>query len=293
MAGNYYKRSGDRQDGRRIRSIGGFFNFMPFIMSARNDATNYYDDSFEITNAERWFKKQRDDGYKGMGMLHLIIAAYVRCVALFPALNRFVAGRRIYAHNDIEVIMVVKRSMSLEAPETTIKVRFDPSDTVYDVYRKMNRAIEDARSESDGDSADAFAEKFVKMPRFILRILMGIFRILDYFGWLPNKILGMSPFHGSMIITDLGSLGIGPVFHHIYKFGTLPLFISFGAKRRAYEIESTGKVEEKKYIDVRFSIDERIADGHYFAEIFKQMKRYIKEPSLLEIPPEVIKRDIR
>lgn len=84
MANNYKRRAGDRVDGRRLRSLNGFYNFIPFIMPARNDALNYYEESFEITNADRWFRKQRVAGYKGMGMLHLLIAAYVRACAYRP-----------------------------------------------------------------------------------------------------------------------------------------------------------------------------------------------------------------
>ncbi|MFR7758515.1 MAG: hypothetical protein ACLU3G_05430 [Christensenellales bacterium] len=138
MANNYRRRSGDRVDGRRIRSLNGFFNFIPYIMPHRNDACNYYQESFEITNADRWFRQQRLNGYKGIGMLHLFIAAYVRAIAELPALNRFVVGRRVYARNNIEVVLTVKRSLAIDATETTIKVEFDPTDTIFDVYRKMN-----------------------------------------------------------------------------------------------------------------------------------------------------------
>lgn len=291
MAGR--RNSGDRHDGRRLRSLGGFFNLIPFIMPDRNDALVYFDQALEISSAERWFKRQRADGYKGMGMLYLIIAAYVRCVAAFPALNRFVVGRRVYAHEDIVVNMAVKRSLSSEAEETVIKVRFDPSDTVYDVYRKMNKAIEDARAAGDNNDTDSIADKLGKLPKPILRFVMFIIRVLDNIGLLPRKLLDASPFHGSMIITDLGSLGIGPVYHHIYNFGTLPVFISFGAKRKAYEITGEGKAAERRYVDARFAVDERIVDGYCLASAFKLMQQYISEPSLLEIPPEVVKRDVR
>lgn len=104
MANNYKRRAGDRVDGRRLRSLNGFYNFIPFIMPTRNDALNYYEESFEITNADRWFRKQRVAGYKGMGMLHLLIAAYVRACAYLPGLNRFCVGKRIYAREDIEIV---------------------------------------------------------------------------------------------------------------------------------------------------------------------------------------------
>ena len=139
--GNYRRRLGGRADGRRIRTLTGFANFIPYIMPSRCDSLNYYEQSFEITNADRWFRKQRISGYKGIGALHLFIAAYIRAIASLPALNRFVVGRHIYLHNEIEIVMTVKRALTVYATETTIKVAFAPTDTIFDVYNKMNAAI--------------------------------------------------------------------------------------------------------------------------------------------------------
>ena len=292
MANNYKRRAGDRIDGRRLRSLNGFYNFIPFIMPTRNDALNYYEQSFEITNADRWFRKQRVNGYKGIGMLHLLIAAYVRACAYLPGLNRFVVGNRIYAHNDVEIVMAVKRSLSIDATETTIKVPFKPTDTIYDVYHKMNEAIDSVKSSDEENGTEEFANKFAALPRVIISFLIWLIRVADYFGLLPKRLLDVSPFHGSMIITDLGSVGIGPIYHHIYNFGTLPVFVSFGAKRHVHELDRHGNVVERKYVDGKFVLDERTVDGHYYASAFKLITRFIADPSLLEVPPQKVNEDI-
>ena len=261
-------------------------------MPTRNDALNYYEQSFEITNADRWFRKQRVNGYKGIGMLHLLIAAYVRACAYLPGLNRFVVGNRVYAHNDIEIVTAVKRSLSIDATETTIKVPFKPTDTIYDVYNKMNEAIDSVKSSDEENGTEEFANKFAALPRVIISFLIWLIRVADYFGLLPKRLLDVSPFHGSMIITDLGSLGIGPIYHHIYNFGTLPVFVSFGAKRHVHELDRHGNVVDRKYVDGKFVLDERTVDGHYYASAFKLINRFIADPSLLEVPPQKVNEDI-
>ena len=230
------RRFGDRKEGRLVRSLPGFAKFIPFIMPQRNDRFIHYEESFEITALDRRLRQLRVGGFKGIGILHFIIAAYIRCISMLPGVNRFVAGRRIYARDDIEVVMTVKRSISLEATETTIKVHFEPTDTIFDVYRKMNEKIDEIKTTEDNNNTEDIADAFARMPRFLIRLVLAFLRMLDYFGWLPQPILEASPFHGSMIITDLGSLRIGPVYHHIYNFGTLPVFIAFGAKYHKYEI---------------------------------------------------------
>ena len=292
MANNYKHRFGDRVDGRRIRSLNGFYNFIPFIMPQRSDALNYYEQAFEITEADRWFRRQRVSGYKGMGMLHLLIASYVRACAYLPGLNRFVVGRRVFARNNIEIVMTVKRSLNIGATEPTIKVVFEPTDTIYDVYRKMNAAIDEVKNSDEENGTEEFANKFAKLPRFLIRAAIGLIRVCDYFGLIPKSILDVSPFHGSMIITDLGSLGIGPIYHHIYNFGTLPVFVAFGAKRHVHELDRHGQVVDRKYIDAKFVLDERTVDGHYYATVFKLINRCIADPSILELPPQKVNEDI-
>ena len=224
----FTRRPGDRKDGRLLRTLPAFNKFVPYIMPQRNDRFVHYEEAFEVTQVDRRLRQLRVDGYKGIGILHFIIAAYVRAVSMLPGINRFVAGRRIYAHNNIEVVMTVKRELSIDATETTIKVRFQPTDTIFDVYRKMNEKINEIKDSDENNGTEDFAETAASLPRFLLRAAIGVLRIMDYFGWLPEKLTDVSPFHGSMIITDMGSLRIGPVYHHIYNFDTLPVFIEIG-----------------------------------------------------------------
>ena len=289
----YRRQFGDRKEGRLLRSLPAFNRFIPFIMPVRNDACNQYEESFEVTNVDRRLRRLRVDGYKGIGMLHFLIAAYIRGVSMLPGINRFVVGRRIYARNNIEVVMTVKRTIALGAPETTIKVQFEPTDTIFDVYRKMNEKIEEIKSNEGNNNTEDVAEALSRLPRFLLRFAILLLRIMDYFGWLPEALTDASPFHGSMIITDLGSLRIGPIYHHIYNFGTLPVFIAFGAKRHAYELDRHGNMVDHKYVDCKMVMDERTVDGHYYAQ-FLQAYRYIfQHPEILETPPTIVMEDVR
>jgi hypothetical protein len=292
MAKNDRRRFGDRKDGRLLRSLPAYTKFMPYIMATRNDALNFYEESMEITDVDRRLRRLRVDGYKGIGFLHFLIAAYIRIVSMLPGLNRYVAGRRIYAGNDITVVMTVKRALSIDATETSIKVHFEPTDTIFDVYRKMNEKIDEVKATEENNNTEDVADALARLPRFLLRFVIQILRILDYFDLLPQSLLEASPFHGSLIITDLGSLRIRPVFHHIYNFGTLPVFIAFGAKRHAYEINRHGKVVDNKYVDTKMVIDEGIVDGHYYAQLVQAFRYTFQHPEILETPPTKVVEDI-
>lgn len=288
----YKRRFGDRKEGRLLRSLPAFAKFVPFIMPTRNDACNQYEESFEVSDVDRRLRKLRVDGYKGIGILHFIIAAYIRGVSMLPGMNRFIVGRRIYARDNIEVVKTVKRSLAIDATETTIKVVFEPTDTIFDVYRKMSEKIDEIKTVEGNNNTEDVAEAMCKAPRFLLRFALTILRIMDYFGWLPQSLLDASPFHGSMIITDLGSLRIGPIYHHIYNFGTLPVFISFGAKRHAYELDRHGNMVDRKYVDCKFVMDERTVDGHYYAQFLQAFRYICQHPEIVETPPSKVVEDV-
>ena len=286
------KRFGDRSDGRRLRTLDPYNAMTPFIMKARNDSTNYMTHTVEVSAADRFLRRKRLEGYPGMGVLHLFIAAYIRTASQFPAINRFVSGQRIYSRDNIEYVMTIKKEMKTSAPETSVKVIFDLRDTITDVYRKLQLEIEKVKNEGVDTRTDDLAAMFMKLPRLILKSTVRFLEILDYFGMLPKSLLKASPFHGSMIITDLGSIGLPPNFHHLYNFGNLPLFIAFGSRRKARELRADGTFVERKYVDFMFSMDERCCDGFYFSQAFKLFKLVLSNPQMLDEPPETVVEDV-
>ena len=285
------RRFGDRKEGRRLRTITPLMAFTPFIMIDRNDSCNQFAGAVEISETDRWLRAKRAEGYKGLGMVHLFIAAYIRVLCHLPGLNRFVSGQRVYARNTITINMMVKRGITVDSEETCAKVDFELTDTIYDVYRKMNDAVEEIRS-SDDSGTEKAARILMSTPRLLLKLAVKLIKLADYFDWLPMSLLRVSPFHGSMIITDLGSLGIGPIYHHIYNFGNLPVFLAFGAKRREVELDRHGQPVEHKYVDYKIVCDERICDGNYYASAFKYLRYYLTNPHELEHAPEKIIEDI-
>ena len=290
-AAKYKRQPGDRIDGRRLRKIQGMLRFMPYLMPQRCDALNYFADSFDITEAEKFCREKVNAGMMNFSILHLLIAAYVRVVSQRPEINRFIAGQEIYAHHSIDVVMVAKKRMAVDSEETCIKVCFEPTDTVDEVYKKFNDTIQESVGDVEATDFDGFTDAFQKIPRWVFRFFTRILYFLDYHGKLPLSLLELSPFHGSMIITSMGSLGIKPIYHHIYNFGTLPLFISYGAKRAVYELNENGVPEKHKYIDVKIVTDERTCDGFHYASAFKMMKKIIANPKQLETPPETVVED--
>ena len=292
--GEYHPTWGDRPDGRKIRTLAPMAQITSYFQVERNTCSNLFEESFEITHIERYIRQKRREGFTDFGITHVLLAAYVRGVAKFPQINRFVSGQKIYSRgNDIQYCMVVKKEMTVESPDTSIKVHLTPYDTATDVYRKLNAAVEEVKATQELDSSlDSLIMTLNLIPSVVLKFFVWLLKALDYFGQLPKFLLELSPFHGSLFFTSMGSLGIPPIFHHLYDFGNLPVFGAFGCKRKTIQIQEDGSVVQRKYVDCKFTLDERICDGYYYAAFFKHYKRILAHPEILDNPPEEVIPDI-
>ena len=289
----YHPTWGDRTDGRRIRTLPPMSQVSPYIMVTRNTSTNYFEEAFEISHVDRYIRQKRREGLTNFGITHVLLACYVRAVCKYPGLNRFLAGQKVYSHgDDIQYCMTIKKEMTAESPDTVIKVHLNPRDTAADVYNKLQAAVENVKNTPLDSNFDNVAGLLNLIPGVFLKFVVWLLRTMDYFGLLPRFLLEVSPFHGSLFFTSMGSLGIPPIYHHLYDFGNLPVFGSFGMKRRAYEVTEDGSVVQRKYVDVKFCLDERIVDGFYYAAFFKHYKRILQHPEILDTPPEEVLSDI-
>ena len=292
--GEYHPTWGDRIDGRRVRTLPPMAQITSYFQVERNTCSNLFEESFEISHVERYIRQKRREGLTDFGLTHVLLAAYVRGIAKYPQLNRFISGQKVYSRgNDIQYCMVVKKEMTVDAPDTSIKVHLSPYDTAADVYNKLNAAEESVKASQELDSSlDGLIMALNLIPGVFMKFTVWLLKLLDYFGLLPKFLLELSPFHGSLFFTSMGSLGIRPIYHHLYDFGNLPVFGAFGMKRKAYELQEDGTVAMKKYIDVKFVLDERIVDGYYYATFFKYYRRLMRHPEMLDIPPEEVVPDI-
>ena len=279
-------------EGRRIKGDVPMDAISPFIMANRLGAANSFYATVDITKCEHLIRAKRAEGMTGLGMLHMFITTYVRVVSQRPGINRYIRGQRVFARNGIQVCMAIKKELKLNAPETIIKIFASPEDTLTEIYDSLSREIAANKQAGDKNSMDNFARYLVKLPRVFLKSTVGFLRFIDYFGLLPRSLTNLSPFHGSMFISNLGSLGIPPVVHHLYSFGNLPMFITMGSKRTEYALNKDGEVVKKRLIDFTFTCDDRICDGHYYASAFKLFKKILENPDQLFDKPKSVIQDI-
>ncbi len=281
------RRFGDRKDGYRLRKADPFFRIIPYLMPTRNDAHVFLEQRIYLEKTEKLIRKLRKEGLR-VGFLHIVIATMVRVISQKPKINRFVVGRKIYARKDISFSLVIKKDMKEDTEETTIKMFFEPTDTIYDVVEKVNKEVDKNKNVEKENNTDKAAKFITYMPGFMIRATLWVIRLLDNRGRLPKFLVDLSPFHSGIWITDLGSLGIKSAFHHIFNLGTNTMFIAFGTKSKEQFIDSDNKVIIKRAMDVKIAVDERIVDGAHFANAIRLSQSIMKHPEVLLTPPEEV-----
>ncbi len=276
------------REGHKIKSLNPFDTFVPIVMVERSDSQNTIIDSFEVEPIEAFIRQMRDEGLEGFGVLHVILAAYVRMVSQRPKVNRYIRGQRIWGRNEVTVSLAIMRKMSIEGVETNVKMHFKPDYDIYQIYDEVTKQIEQGMKAT---STDSVAKVLTKIPHLLLKFVMWFLKTLDYFNLLLPSLKEASPFHASMFITNMASLNIPPIRHHLYNFGNCPLFIAFGAKRTYYAFNEDGEPFKKRVIDFVVNMDERTTNGYYWASALKMFKHYLAHPELLREKPEQVVED--
>jgi hypothetical protein len=277
----------DRYDGWRVRNVDGNFFVIPYIMRTRIDSQNLFEERISLEPMEAFIRAHRND-IPELSIMHILLAAMVRLMALRPRLNRFVVWNKIFARNTITFSLIIKRSLSDDGEETPIKPAFDPTDTIYDVTRKVKEEVERTRPLENRNEADRLTHVLGYLPAFLMRFVVWLLRWLDNLGFLPRFIHKASPWHASAFLTNMGSIGIDPIYHHLNEFGTCSIFVAMGKKRRHTVHDADGTTRTEKSIGLRFVTDERICDGFYYATSMKIMRRILLHPEVLLQPPEKV-----
>jgi hypothetical protein len=247
-------------------------------MPARNGAVVYYEQQLDLTNTLPWLEARKPS----ITLYELAIAALVRVWAERPQLNRFVSGGKLYQRNEIAFSISVKKSLEENAPLTSIKAVFDPNDSIDDTCRRIEEIIErgkDRKRETESEKEMRFV---TKMPIFLIRWLVALQRLFDWYGILPRFMTKSDPLYSSAYVVNLGSVGLEAAYHHLYEYGNIPFFIVLGKVKKAPVVDERGELVVHDVVTVRYTFDERITDGFYTSTALERFRKYIENPETID-----------
>ena len=268
-----------RKDGVRVKDADPMYAIVPYIMDKRYDAMNMITLDIPVEPLKAYIKEKRQEG-KYISHLGIVISTYLKTVAQFPLLNRFIVNKKIYDRKNFDVAMVVLKDGDGDMEGTMSKVRFDLTDTIFEVQKKMDDYIAMNRAEKNKNSTDRLIKALLRLPG-LPNFAVGLFKWMDRRGILPLSVINASPFHTSLTVSNLASIRTNHIYHHCYEFGTTSVFITMGNLREV-PFREKGEVVFKTCLPLGVVMDERICSGHYFASAFQCMRRYFADPRLLE-----------
>ena len=274
---------GNRKDGKKLKNLPPEFRLIPILMKERDDSQVFFKTDISITAIEEYIDKKKEEGIT-LGIMDVIFATVIRMISERPLLNRFCINGMTYARNEITTSLSIKKSKTDDGEETTIKIHWNGDENIFDVSKKLQEYVAYNKESKNENKTDKTADFLNKLPTWLFKFAVGMLMHLDKKGRLPKSIIEASPFHTSAFITNVGSIGIDSIYHHIYNFGTTSLFFAMGKKKKDYIYEDE-ELKQEKVISVAFVGDERICDGYYFANTFRQMERFWRKPELLEEKP--------
>lgn len=277
------KRIGDRKDGKLIRDIDAMHFIVPMLYPNRCDNEAFINEVIDLTNADEYIKKLNETATVKYNYFHLLIASFLKAITLRPKMNRFIANKNIYQRNERSVSFVVKKSLTDDGEEGLAFIKAEDDDNIFTIHEKIVNEIEKCRKE-EMDASSAEMDRFNKMPRWFSKMLVNFICRLDRKGKVPQKLIDTDPYYSSIIFSQLGSIRMHSGYHHLTNWGTNSIFCTVGEKkmRNFYNVKGEGVLKDS--VDIGLTIDERIADGLYYARTIKLIIKLMENPALLELP---------
>ena len=279
------KRWGDRKDGTLLRNLDGMHFITPIIYPNRCDNEAFISERIDLTKTDAYLeKKNADDPEYKYNLFQVIVTASLKVLTLRPKMNRFVANRNTYQRNEISAAFVVKKEFSDNGAEALAFIHSKPGDTIETVHNEIYRQVTSRRGDNSTveDRSTDNMDMFNSMPRFLGKGIVRFLCFLDRHGWVPADLVATDPYYASVVLTNLGSLGLHSGYHHLTNWGTNSLFVIIGERKVRHFFDEEGNITMRDSVDIGLTVDERIADGYYYAKTMRLLKALIEDPEKLE-----------
>ncbi len=276
---------GDRRDARWVKAP-GLQTVMGYLLPKRTDCEVYLNDTIDATELVAYLARRNAEhpDYKTT-VFHAAVTGLARMVRERPLMNRFIQGYRMYERDEISISFVVKRRFADGAEESLMVLTPSDADTLDTVSRKIVGDVRETRkSEHSTGGIDELLDKFAALPRFVLIVAIRIIRWLDFWGINPKALTDGDPNYTTILASNLGSIQCPAVYHHLNNYGTNSVMITIGTLHKAEVLMPDGTKQIRDLVDVGATLDERIADGFYFARSLKLIRHIFANPELLEKP---------
>ena len=278
------RKIGDRKDGTLLRNTDSMHLIMPLMYPNRCDNEAFISERIDLTNINRYLeKKNADNPDYAYNLFQIMVTAMLKTITLRPRMNCFIANKNMYQRNEVTAAFTVKKVFSDRGGEALAAIHSKGSDTIDSIHEQIYRQVSFCRSE-EKDPSTASMDIVQKLPRFLVKFVGAAARFLDRHGWMPQAVIATDPFYSSVVLANLGSIGLHAGYHHLTNWGTTSVFCVIGEIKKRPFYDENGNMEMRESVDLGLTIDERLADGYYYSKTIRLLKKLLEEPELLERP---------
>jgi hypothetical protein len=255
---------------------------LPFLDPRRCDAQVFYDQDIDARPLFAWLEqanRSRSEEER-FTVFHVVLASLVRALQIRPKMNRFVVGNVLYQRKWVDISFIVKKEMSDDGKTSAVKVHFEDGETLEQMARKIRSTVTRGRKHEKTTSEREMA--FVlALPRVALKAIVAALRGLDYFNLMPRSMIDADELYSSAFLANLGGVGLTAPLHHLYDWGTIPMFMVIGKIEKKAVVTEDGTVEVRDILPLRWTFDERCADGYYAAGSLNMVRDFVVNPEAL------------
>ncbi len=278
--GGIGRRKRGRHDATRV-DLGRSFNAMfPYLMKGRNESVAYYPVLVDAENLMAYVEQHKGTPQE-LSIFEAVLLALVKILRERPTLNRYIIGRRLYQRESVELAFTARREYTLDSSETSVMIKVRPQDDARTALAKIRGEIRTAKS-GEQKSDDALIDVFLRLPRGVLQVAVNLLRWWDFYVDTPSFLRGVDPMRCSAFVANLGSVGMGAAYHHLFEWGTCSLFVTIGQVKPTVVVGPDGQPAVRRTMELKVALDERIADGYYDARALELFDRYLNDPAQLE-----------
>lgn len=281
------RKFGDRLDGHRVKDAPGLNVVLTCLFPKRTDSEVYLHEDIDITELLKYMEAKNgpDAPYKTT-LFHCFVAMLARAVNERPKLNRFIQGARIYERDEITISFIAKRRFTDHSEESLMTYKAKATDKLDDISEYIVGEVHEMRAQTHAVGIDDILDKFAKLPRLVLMFAIRFIRWLDFWGKVPSVLTHGDTNYTTILLSNLGSIKAPAVYHHLNNYGTNSIMITIGTIHKAPAVMPDGSIAVRDFVDIGATLDERIADGFYFAKSLKLVNYICAHPELLDQPLE-------
>ena len=272
------KKFGDRRDGTRLKSS-GFEKIWFSLKNKRSENEVHILKEIDVTELKKYYDKIKKDNDK-ITYFHLFSTAVAKIIYNNSKLNRFVINGNCYMRNEVTLSYVAKTAFTDDAGELFTVMRVSDDDTLCSISDKIFGDVKKIRN-NQGSNTDDFMDSLKMLPKFLVKIVTWIVKILDNHDLLPKSLTDGSVYHSTVLLSNLGSIHCDGIYHNLTNFGTNSIVVTIGEIKESVRVIN-GEIKKRYVCSFGITLDERIADGVYFAKCVNMLEYISNNPLLLE-----------